>query len=157
VPYPPVAERFERLEETLQICEQMWSDNDGPYQGQHYQLAETICVPPPIQRPRPPILIGGGGEKKTLRIVAQHADIWHSFVSAEDLPRKLDILREHGEAVGRDISEIELSNEPRVKDLALADDLRAQGVTLFTIGISGPDYPLDTVKEWLAWRDAQNA
>ncbi len=104
-----------------------------------------------------PILIGGAGEKKTLRIVAQHADIWHSFVSADDLPRKLDILREHGEAVGRDISEIELSNEPRVKDLRIADQLREQGVTLFTVGISGPDYPMGVVKEWLNWRDAQNA
>ena len=104
-----------------------------------------------------PILIGGAGEKKTLRIVAQHADIWHSFVSVDELPRKLDILREHGEAVGRDISEIELSNEQRVKDLRVADALREKGVTLFTMGISGPDYPLDAVKEWLAWRDGQNA
>jgi alkanesulfonate monooxygenase SsuD/methylene tetrahydromethanopterin reductase-like flavin-dependent oxidoreductase (luciferase family) len=67
VPYPPVAERFERLEETLQICEQMWSDDDGPYDGKYYQLAETLCVRRPLQSPRPPILIGGGGEKKTLR------------------------------------------------------------------------------------------
>src|ERR1700745_2889817 len=65
VPYPPVAERFERLEETLQICGQMWSDNDGPYEGKHYQLAETICVPQPLQSPRPPILIGGGGGEKS--------------------------------------------------------------------------------------------
>ncbi|MDH6181438.1 putative F420-dependent oxidoreductase [Microbacteriaceae bacterium SG_E_30_P1] len=104
-----------------------------------------------------PILIGGAGEKKTLRIVAKHADIWHSFVSADDLPRKLDILREHGESVGRDVSEIELSNEPRRKDLRIADQLREQGVTLFTLGISGPDYDTRVVKEWLAWRDTQNA
>ena len=73
VPFPPISERFERLEEALQICLQMWSDDDGPYQGRHYQLAETICQPPPIQQPRPTIMIGGGGERKTLRLVAQYA------------------------------------------------------------------------------------
>src|SRR3954453_702779 len=74
VPFPPVAERFERLEEALQICLQMWSDDDGPYDGRHYQLAETICRPRPVSEPRPRIMIGGGGERKTLRLVAQYAD-----------------------------------------------------------------------------------
>ena len=69
----PVPERFERLEETVQICRQMWSDDDGPYEGQHYQLAETLCSPRPLTRPRPPILIGGGGEKRTLQLVARYA------------------------------------------------------------------------------------
>ncbi len=103
-----------------------------------------------------PILIGGAGEKKTLRIVAQHADIWHSFVSPVDLPRKIGILEEHCEAVGRDVSEIELSSEQRVKDLVVADELRELGVTLFTLGLSGPDFNLDRARDWLAWRDAQN-
>ena len=94
VPYPPVAERFERLEETIQICEQMWSDNDGPYDGKHYQLAETICVPRPLQSPRPPILIGGGGEKKTLRLVAKYADACNLFGSSvADVRHKLEVLR----------------------------------------------------------------
>src|SRR3954470_5681066 len=79
VPFPPVAERFARLEETLQICLQMWSDNDSPYEGKYYQLAETICSPRPIQRPRPRILIGGGGERKTLRLVARYADACNLF------------------------------------------------------------------------------
>src|ERR1700691_50412 len=73
VPYPPISERFERLEETLRICQQMWSDDNGPFDGQHYQLAETICSPPPISRPSPKILIGGSGERKTLRLVARYA------------------------------------------------------------------------------------
>lgn len=104
-----------------------------------------------------PILIGGSGEQKTLKLVAKHADIWHSFVPPAELPRKIGILQEHCDTVGRDISEIEFSSEQRVKDLATADELRELGVTLFTIGISGPDYPLDVVREWLVWRDQQNA
>ena len=106
VPYPPVRERFEMLEETLQICLQMWSDNDGSYAGKHYQLAETICEPQPIRRP--PILIGGGGEKKTLRLVAQYADVWNSTDSELDvLTHKLDVLQRHCDTVGRDINEIQ--------------------------------------------------
>jgi len=104
-----------------------------------------------------PILIGGSGEQKTLKLVAKHADIWHSFVPPAELPRKIGILQEHCDTVGRDIREIEFSSEQRVKDLATADELRELGVTLFTIGISGPDYPLDIVREWLVWRDQQNA
>ena len=107
VPFPPVAERFERLEETLQICEQMWSDDEGPYEGRHYQLAETICVPRPIQSPRPPILIGGGGERKTLRLVAQYADACNLFgTTPEQIRHKLEVLRAHCDAVGRDYEAI---------------------------------------------------
>jgi len=105
VPYPPLRDRFEMLEETLQICQQMWSDNDGPYDGKHYQLAETICEPQPIRRP--PILIGGGGEKKTLRLVAQYADVWNSTDFEIDvLTHKIDVLTRHCDTVGRDVAEI---------------------------------------------------
>jgi F420-dependent oxidoreductase-like protein len=105
IPYPPLSARFEMLEETLRICLQMWSDNDGPYNGKHYQLAETICVPQPIRRP--PILIGGDGEKKTLRLVAQYADVWNSTTSdVEQLKHKVDVLNRHCDAVGRDPREI---------------------------------------------------
>jgi F420-dependent oxidoreductase-like protein len=105
IPYPPVRERFEMLEETIQICQQMWSDNDGPYQGKHYRLAETICEPQPIRRP--PILIGGGGEKKTLRLVAQYADVWNSTAqTVDELEHKINVLNEHCAAVGRDPSTI---------------------------------------------------
>jgi F420-dependent oxidoreductase-like protein len=105
VPYPPLRERFEMLEETLQICTQMWSDNNGPYEGKHYRLAETICEPHPIRRP--PVLIGGSGEKKTLRLVAQYADMWNSTVSGvEELERKIDVLSRHCETVDRDPAQV---------------------------------------------------
>jgi F420-dependent oxidoreductase-like protein len=105
IPYPPLGERFEMVEETLQICRQMWSDDDGPYNGKHYQLAETICEPQPIRRP--PILIGGDGEKKTLRLVAKYADIWNSMATdIDELERKIDVLNRHCDAVGRDPGEI---------------------------------------------------
>ncbi len=100
-----------------------------------------------------PVLIGGGGEKKTLRLVARHADIWHSFASPEVLERKLGILAEHCAAEGRDLAEIEVSVEHRSGDPAGADTLLALGATLFTVGIGGPDYPLDGVRRMLAWRD----
>jgi F420-dependent oxidoreductase-like protein len=105
--FPPIAERFERLEETLQICNQMWSDNDGPYDGKHYHLAETICRPQPVQQPRPKILIGGGGERKTLRLVARYADACNLFaLGAPEVKRKLDILAQHCEDEGRDMATI---------------------------------------------------
>lgn len=107
IPYPPLSERFEMLEETLQICLQMWSADDGPYEGSHYRLAETICRPQPLRRP--PILIGGSGERKTLRLVAQYADVWNSTSSLDELPHKIDVLRRHCDAVGRDFSEIRLT------------------------------------------------
>ncbi|HEY6532477.1 MAG TPA: LLM class F420-dependent oxidoreductase [Acidimicrobiales bacterium] len=107
VPYPPLAERFERLEETVQICRQMWSDDDGPYEGRHYQLAETVCSPVPISRPHPPILIGGGGEKKTLRFVARYADASNLMVaSPDDVGPKLEVLRQRCDEEGRDYDTI---------------------------------------------------
>ncbi|HET7900611.1 MAG TPA: LLM class F420-dependent oxidoreductase [Candidatus Nanopelagicales bacterium] len=110
VPFPPVAQRFELLEETLQIVLQMWSDDDGPYDGEHYHLAETICSPQPLRRPRPPIMIGGGGERKTLRLVAQYADACNLFtnehVGVDAIAAKLDVLREHCARLGRDYDDI---------------------------------------------------
>jgi F420-dependent oxidoreductase-like protein len=105
LPFPPVAERFERLEEALQICLQMWSDEDDPYPGMHYRLERTLNSPQPLSRPHPPILIGGGGERKTLRLVAQYAQACNLF-AGPDLKHKLDVLRGHCEAVGRDYDEI---------------------------------------------------
>jgi len=108
VPYPPLRERFEMLEETLQICAQMWSPDNGPYRGKHFQLDETICVPQPVRRP--PVLIGGDGEKKTLRLVAQYADVWNTTTSDPEIfTNKLEVLRRHCDDVGRDISEIRMT------------------------------------------------
>jgi F420-dependent oxidoreductase-like protein len=108
VPFPPLGERFERLEEALQICHQMWSEDEGPYKGRHYQLAETICSPPPIQKPRPKILVGGSGERKTLRLVAQYADACNLFAPEPAVvAHKLDVLARHCDAVGRDPATIE--------------------------------------------------
>ncbi len=107
VPFPSVSERFERLEETLQICHQMWSDDEGPYQGTHYQLAETICSPQPIQQPGPKILVGGSGEQKTLRLVARYADACNIFaVDVPTVAHKLEVLARHCETEGRDPDQI---------------------------------------------------
>jgi F420-dependent oxidoreductase-like protein len=105
IPFPLVAERFERLEETLQICLQMWRGDESPYRGTHYQLDRPLNSPQSLTRPHPPIMIGGGGERKTLRLVAKYADACNLFPSP-DLPRKLDVLRAHCDAEGRDYDEI---------------------------------------------------
>lgn len=112
VPYPPVAERFEMLEETLQIADQMWSGHVEPFTSKHYQLEETLSQPMPLSRPRPRILVGGGGEKKTLRLVALYADACNLFAMRGDegmavLQHKLDVLRAHCEAEGRPFDAIE--------------------------------------------------
>jgi len=109
VPFPSTRERFERLEETLQIARQMWSGGVGPYEGEHYQLAEALNSPQAISEPHPPIMIGGMGEKKTLRLVAKYADACNLFVygGADMIRQKLDVLQGHCEDVGRDFEEIE--------------------------------------------------
>jgi probable F420-dependent oxidoreductase len=133
-----VGERLDALAEDLPRIEARWA-KINPLPTRHI-----------------PVLIGGGGEKKTLKIVAKHADIWHSFSDVETLKRKLGILGEHGETVGRDVSEIEISTEIRMRTEAEADELHGLGTTLFTLGISGPDYDLDAVRRWVKWRDAAN-
>ena len=103
VAFPPVSERFERLEEALQICHQMWSDDDGPFEGRHYHLAETICSPRPIQQPGPRILVGGSGERKTLRLVARYANACNLFApDPAVVAHKLEVLARHCDAEGRD-------------------------------------------------------
>ena len=106
VPFPPLAERFERLEETIQICLRMWSDDEAPFHGRYYRLERPLNSPQSLSRPHPPILIGGGGERKTLRLVARYADACNLFMSPQ-IPHKLDVLKRHCEAEGRDYGTIE--------------------------------------------------
>ena len=108
IPFPPLKTRFELLEETIQICHQMWSDNDGPFDGKHFHLAETLCSPRPVQKPRPPILVAGSGERKTLRLVARYGDACNvRGTDVESTERLMGILDEHCEKEGRDPASIE--------------------------------------------------
>jgi F420-dependent oxidoreductase-like protein len=109
VAFPALKERFERLEETLQIAHRMFGGETEPFYGKHFQLAEPLNSPPPISQPRPPILIGGGGERKTLRLVARYADACNLFTrySRRDLARKLDKLRRYCDEAGRDYDAID--------------------------------------------------
>lgn len=136
VPVVPVAERFERLEETLQICLQMWSDDNGAFQGRHYDLAETRNSPQPLNRPK--IMIGGGGERKTLRLVARYADACNIFggLDTTDVEHKFSVLKGHCEAEGRDYDSIEktvLITRPALADvdefLKAAERYAALGVS----------------------------
>ncbi len=103
-----------------------------------------------------PVMIGGKGEQKTLRLVARYADIWHSFVRADDLPHKLDVIARWGERDGYDTSDLIVSNELKRRDRDAADALYDAGVRLFTLGFEGPDWDYDLVRSWLTWRDAKN-
>jgi F420-dependent oxidoreductase-like protein len=148
--FPATAERFERLEEALQIILQMWSDDDGPYDGKHYHLARTLNSPQALSSPRPRIMIGGSGERKTLRLVAQYADACNLF-GGPDVAHKLDVLREHCDNLGRDYNAIEKTvttpfelgahGEGAVQMLDQLRDLHALGVTVATGSLRGPDGP----------------
>jgi F420-dependent oxidoreductase-like protein len=137
VPFPPTKERFERLEEAIQICLQMWSDDNGPYRGQHYQLDETLCSPQPVSKPRPRILIGGSGERKTLRLVAQYADACNIIAAPDDITHKIDVLRRHCDDLGRDPNEIEVSAMYRdIAPGASVDEVVRGAEALAEIGVS---------------------
>ena len=137
VPFPPVAERFERLEETIRICLQMWSDDNGAFEGRHYQLAETLCSPMPVSTPRPRIMIGGGGERKTLRLVAQYADACNIIGGLDEIAHKVDVLRRHCDAVGRDPNEIEITAMYREIPAGASIDEVVRGAEAFAaVGVS---------------------
>ena len=124
----------------------MWSADDGPFHGKHFQLAETLCSPAPVSSPRPRIMIGGGGERKTLRLVAQYADACNFFGPPDMVGHKVDVLRRHCDAVGRDIRDIEVSAFAGVGERGTADDvlrsaerLASLGVATVMAGAVGPD------------------
>ncbi len=135
VPFPPLRERYERLEETLQICLQMWSDDNGPYEGTHYQLAETLCVPSPVSSPRPRILIGGGGERKTLRLVATYADACNIIGDLPTVTQKIEVLRRHCADIDRDPEEIEVTALTMVPEEAGADAILREAEAMAAIGV----------------------
>jgi F420-dependent oxidoreductase-like protein len=151
-PFPPVRERFEQLEETLQIARQMWSVEDGPYKGKHFQLAETMCNPQPITKPHPSILIGGMGERKTLRLVAQYADACNLFARAgvETMRTKLDVLKSHCEKLRRDYAEIEKTTLGTVQlatGASVAKDVIAECRELAGAGIQHCIFNMPNVHE----------
>ncbi|QDY08291.1 LLM class F420-dependent oxidoreductase [Micromonospora sp. HM134] len=137
VPVVPVAERFERLEETLRICRQMWSDDDGPFEGRHYRLAETLNSPQPLRRPHPPVMIGGSGEKKTLLLVARYADACNLFGSSPaEVAHKLDVLRGHCAAEGRDYDTIDKTVIVMRPPLADVDAFLAEVAGYAALGVT---------------------
>jgi F420-dependent oxidoreductase-like protein len=119
IPFPPQRERFEMLEEAVQIALRMWSGDERPFEGKHYRLERPLNLPQSLSRPRPPIMIAGDGERRTLRLVARYADAC-SLRPSPEIPRKLDVLRRHCEAEGRDYDEIE-------KTCAFAFDVGEEG------------------------------
>ena len=148
--FPSTRERFERLEEALRICEQMWSGGQAPFAGEHYQLARTLNSPQSLSRPHPYLMIGGSGERKTLRLVARHADACNIFARPEAV-HKLEVLREHCEREGRDYDEIEKTTILSIDPSTTRDDLlqrlrgtREIGFTVAYIFGKNPD-PLATV------------
>jgi F420-dependent oxidoreductase-like protein len=149
-PFPPLGVRFELLEEALQIAKQMWSANNGPYHGKHSHLAETLCSPQPLSRPHPPILVAGGGEKKTLRLVAQYADACNLYGSLDTVSAKLAILKQHCTALGRDHRAIEkttLGTADLRPGKMTAKDVIAQCAALAAIGVQHVIFNMPDVHE----------
>jgi F420-dependent oxidoreductase-like protein len=134
-PFPPTPERFDRLEETIQICLQMWSDSEEPYQGQYYRLGRTLNSPQNLQRPRPYLMIGGGGEKRTLRLVAQYADACN-IGAGKDAAHKLDVLRRHCDTVGRDYDDVEKTTIFSMNPTTTQDDVVRTALEMRELGFT---------------------
>ena len=159
--FPPAGERLARLEEAIEICLRFWSGDDGPFDGPFHRLTETLGVPRPIAQPHPPVMVGGGGERTTLRIVARYADAWNIASFEPDVLRhKLDVLRRHCDAEERDPSEIARTilwmDDPRTDPDAFRrrlDDYRDLGFETVFLMPFGPD-PRRAVAELAALMEA---
>jgi F420-dependent oxidoreductase-like protein len=152
IPFPPIRERFERLEETLQIAHLMWMGKQAPFTGKYYQLERTLNSPQALTKPHPPILIGGMGEKKTLRLVAKYADGCNLFMRSgvDTLRAKLEILKQHCLEVGRDYAEIEktvLGTVHLAPGQMSAQDVVLQCRTLSEIGVQHVIFNMPNVSE----------
>jgi F420-dependent oxidoreductase-like protein len=152
IPFPPLKERFERLEETLQIAHLMWSGNQDPFEGKHYQFARTLNSPQPLSKPHPPILVGGMGERKTLRLVAKYADACNLFAKGgvETVQTKLEILKKHCAEIGRNYNEIEkttLGTAHLAAGQMSAQDVIGQCRLLAEIGIQQAIFNMPNVSE----------
>lgn len=151
-PFPPLKERFVQLEETLQIVHQMWSGTVAPYQGRYNQLAETLSSPQPLRQPHPPILVGGGGEQKTLRLVARYADACNltERMGHEAMRHKLDVLKGHCEQFGRPYEALEITSLGTVQlgpGAMTATDLIARCRTLADLGVQHAIFNMPNVAE----------
>jgi alkanesulfonate monooxygenase SsuD/methylene tetrahydromethanopterin reductase-like flavin-dependent oxidoreductase (luciferase family) len=154
LPLPPTAERFERLDETLRIAVQMWSGDDAPFEGTYYRLARPVNSPPPVRRPHPPILVGGMGERQTLRLVARYADACNLFDvpdGGKTIRHKLAVLAQHCEAAGRSYDDIEKTvstrlepGEPPASFIQRCTALAALGIEHVVAITAGP-WTLDAV------------
>ncbi|HWK79652.1 MAG TPA: LLM class flavin-dependent oxidoreductase, partial [Thermomicrobiales bacterium] len=133
--FPPTAERFERLEEAIRICLQMWSGSEEPFDGTYYHLARTLNSPQSLSRPHPYLLVGGSGERKTLRLVAQYADACNIF-AGPDVQHKLDVLKAHCEDVGRDDDAIEKTTLLQITPDTTLDSLRADALAVRDLGFT---------------------
>ncbi len=162
IPFPPVAERIHRLGEACEIMKRMWTEDAASWKGRYYEINEAYCNPKPVQKPHPPILIGGGGEQLTLKMVARYADTWNAFGTPDIFKHKIEVLQRHCEAIARDPSTIErsvslppvLSKDRSKLDAMLADMASRRAMTIeeakATMLWGSPD---DAIKKIRAYRD----